>query len=336
VATADASAVRHVPLPDGGRLTVRPVASSDADGVAALYGSLSHDDRYLRFFSDYSPPRSFYERLVSVVDRSGYGLVAVEGDTIVGEAGYELLANGDGELGMTVAADARGWLGPYLLDALVEAAAIRGVPNLEAQVLVVNRRMLALLRSRGYATVTSGDWCSLRLVVGTAGHTPVWPAGADATGRPRVLVEAPGGRWHAGAEAESAGLQVMACSGPRGPRPRCPVLEGRSCPLAAGADVIVMSHAPDDPRWHAVAGAHADLHPGVPVCIEPRPGPQARTPSAREVPDRTAGALVVDRADDPRVVVGLVERLAAGHGARGTDRPRPPGGTSHPTEAPGH
>jgi hypothetical protein len=316
VATSDATVARHVPLPGGGRLTVRPIARSDVDGIVALYDGLSHDDRYLRFFSDYSPPRSFYDRLVSVVDRGGYGLVAVEGDAIVGEAGYELLSNGDGELGMTIAADARGWLGPYLLDALVDAAAARGVPNLEAQVLVVNRRMLALLRSRGYATVTSGDWCSLRLVVGTGGHTPVWPAGTEGTDRPRVLVEVPGGRWHAGAAAESAGLQVMACSGPRGPRPRCPALEGRPCPLAANADVVVMSNAPDDERWHAVAGAHADLHPGVPVCIEPRPASHEGTAPARDVPDNTAGAVVVEREDDPRLVVALVERLAAEHRAR--------------------
>jgi hypothetical protein len=98
---------------------------------------------------------------VSVGSRTGgYGVVATVGaDTagadagrIVGEANYVPLANGDGELGMVVAADQRGWLGPYMLDALVDAAA-HGVPNLEAAVLVTNRSMLTLVRSRGYATL---------------------------------------------------------------------------------------------------------------------------------------------------------------------------------------
>jgi hypothetical protein len=80
-------------------------------------------------------------------------------------------------------------------------------------VLVTNRRMLGLLRARGDATVSSNDWTTLRLVVGTAGHVPTWPAdpgGTDQPDRPRVLVETPGGRWHAGAEAQAAGLQVIA------------------------------------------------------------------------------------------------------------------------------
>jgi len=330
---------REVPLPDGALLTVRAVTPSDADGLVALYDGLSDDDRHLRFFSGFRPPRSFFERLATVVDRGRYGLVAtVDGDGraesgprtrvspgIVGEASYELLPNGDGALGMAVATGQRGWLGPYLLDALAEAAASRGVPNLEAEVLVTNSRMLGLLRSRGYATVGSNDWSTLRLVVGTAGHTPVWP-GASATGgpvdRPRVLVEVPGGRWHAGAEAEEAGLQVVACSGPGGTRrPRCPVLAGRPCPLAAEADAIVVSNVPDDERWHAIVDGHADLHPGVPVCVEPRAGPPGRP---RFAPKAGSDAVVIDD-EDGQVVVVLVDRLAAEH-----RRTRPGGRRARP------
>jgi hypothetical protein len=300
---------------------LRPVAQPDVDGLVALYDGLSDDDRYRRFFGSYRPPRTFFERLASVVDRGGYGLVATvctprederasTQQTIVGEASYELLPNGDGELGMAVAAGERGWLGPYLLDALVEAAAARHVPNIEADVLVTNSRMLALLRARGYATVGS-DWTSLRLVVGTAGPTPVWPGGP--VDRPRVLVEVPGSRWHAGAEAEAAGLEVMACSGPGGTRrARCPVLAGRACPLAADADAIVVSNVPDDERWHAIVDAHRSLHPGVPVCVEPRRGPAGR-PRFTPMGD---GAAVVVGDEDPRAVVALVDRLAAQHRRR--------------------
>jgi hypothetical protein len=330
---ADEAGLRRVPLPDGAELIVRAVRPSDVHGLVALYRGLSEDDRHRRFFSAFCPPRPFFERLACVADRGGYGLVAVVGRDggdgasptapapLVGEASYELLPNGDGELGMVVAAGQRGWLGPYLLDALAEAAAARGVPNLEADVLVTNSRMLTLLRSRGYATVGSDDWCSLRLVVGTSGPTPTWPGEAaadDRTGRPRVLVEVPGGRWHAGEEARAAGLEVMACSGPGGVRrPRCPVLEGRPCPLAA-ADAIVVSNVPDDERWQAVVGAHAELHPGVPVCVEPRPGPPGRS---GVVPTAGDGAVVFGPEEAPRGVVALVDRLASAHRrARDDDR----------------
>ena len=341
---------RQVRLPDGALLTVRAVASSDADGLLALYDGLSDEDRHRRFFSGFRPPRSFVERLTSVADRGGYGVVATVdggGDAadgggagdgapgtpaarLVGEASYDLLPNGDGELGITVAADQRGWLGPFLLDALCEAAAARGVPDLEADVLVTNRRMLALLRSRGEASLRSDDWTTARLVVGTAGHTPVWPGGAG-TGpddRPRVLVEVPGGRWHAQGDAEAVGLEVVACSGPGGTGRRCPVLAGRPCPLAEAADVIVASNIPDDERWRRVVDAHADLHPGVPVCVERRTAP----PDGPSVTPAGASAEVtVAAGDDPRELVALVDRLAAHHRRRPTaGPPDPPGGDLRP------
>ena len=312
---------RQVPLPGGGLLTVRRVTPADVDGLAALYDGLSREDRYRRFFSSYYPPRAFFERMTTVGERGGYGVVATVGtDTadadagrIVGEANYVPLDNGDGELGMVVAADQRGWLGPFMLDALVEAAAARGVPNLEAAVLVTNRSMLTLVRARGYATLGSSDWVSVRLIIGTAGHTPVWPPDRDPAGsghRPRVLVEAPTGRWHAQPEAEAAGLQVMVCSGPGGRRSRCPVLAGQPCPLAAAADAIVVSSAPADERWGALLGAHADLHPGVPVCVEPRAGHRAGGPPL--VAPRGGAAMAID-VDEPRLVVDLVDRLASPH-----------------------
>jgi hypothetical protein len=311
---------RRAPLPGGGALVVRRVTAHDVDGLAALYAGLSDADRYRRFFSYFTPERPFFERAAAVASRGGYGLVVVEvppgagsdaGGRIVGEANYELLPNGDGELAMAVASDHHGWLGPYLLDALVEAAAARGVPNLEADVLVSNRRMLALLRARGYATLPSDDWVTVRLIVGTGGRTPVWPerSGSGGPARPRVLVESRGGRWHAGGEAAAAGLEVITCSGPRGPRSRCPVLAGRPCPLAAGADTVVVSHPPDDDQWDTIIEGHARLHPGVPVCVEPR----APRPGAAAEPTTVPGGAEVIDDDDPRYVVSVVGRNAAAH-----------------------
>ena len=244
---------RHYTLADGGTLVVRAVRPDDADGLAELYRGLDVDDLHNRFFSVYRPDRAFVECIATVQEHGGYGLVAVAegtddadpGGRLVAEAGWFPLPNGDGELAIAVAKEWRGWLGPVLLDALIEAAAAHGVPNLEADILVTNTPMQRLARSRGVATLPSDDWVSTRLLIGAAGRTPTWPGPHQ---RPRVLVETPGGRWHAAPGAAKAGLEVLACSGPRGARVRCPVLSGEPCPLVAAADAVVVSWPPDDER----------------------------------------------------------------------------------------
>jgi hypothetical protein len=131
----------RIKLPEARTLWIRPMTPADADGLIALYDDLDEQDVYRRFFSGRAPPKSFVEKMTHVAERGGFGLIAdikEAGGTsrIVGEATYDLLANGNAELGITVAEKARGWLGPYLLDALVAAAGARGIPNLEADVLV--------------------------------------------------------------------------------------------------------------------------------------------------------------------------------------------------------
>lgn len=276
--------LREATLRDGRRVVLRPASASDADALELLYARLSSDDLHRRFFTGGHPSRSFVERWAAIADEGGYALVAVTGEpvgTIVGEAGWSLLANGNGEFGITVDPAWRGWLGPWLLDALVEQAARRGVPNLEADVLVENTPMLALVRSRGYAVVDQEDCAVVRVVIGTSGRTPSWPPRRD---RPRVLAEVAGGRWRAAAEARAAGLDVITCPGPSSsPWARCPVLAGERCPLVEGADVIVFNLPLADERAQAVLASHAGLPGGIPLCVQ--------EPASGEVPD--VGRIVV-------------------------------------------
>lgn len=263
-------------LPGGRHLTVRRETPHDAAGLVAMYDRMGADDLYCRFFTAHRPPDAFIERMTHVHDRGGVGLVAVMDRgrgrrRLVGEASYELLTDGDGELGIAVDRDARGWLGPYLLELLIRMAADRGVPALEADVLMSNRRMLALLRARGYVVLDHFDSpATLRVSVATAGPAPAWPGPHD---RPRLLVEIPGGQWHLAAAMEKRGFQVVACPGPDRGGPVCRPLYGRPCPLAAGADVIL--EAQTGTLAKVLAGAHPRLHPGVPTCAVPRPGEQA-------------------------------------------------------------
>lgn len=294
------SSSRAVPLPEGRTLIVRDVEPADVEGLRALYAGLDQHATYQRFFSAFRPGPDFFEEMATITERGGFGLVAAVTDEagaeeLVGEAGYTLLPDGDGELAITVAEPWRGWLGPFLLDALLAAAAARRVPNLQADVLVTNGPMLALVRSRGYATMDHPDGTVVRVAIGTSGPTPSWP---DPHERPRVLVEAPGGRWHAEEAARAAGLQVLVCPGPGAAGSRCPALRGQTCPLAAGADAIVVSHARHDDGWLALPDAHAHLHRGVPVCVELGPSDEA-----------VGDELVVPGGDEPEVVA-FVQRLA--------------------------
>lgn len=262
---------RTAAIAGGGQVCIRPVEPEDVDALLDLYARLEGDARYRRFFSMYRPDRAFVERMTTVRERGGEALVGLGRHEagapalLVAEASFELLPNGDGELGMTVDRRWRGWLGPYLLDALLEAAAARGIPNLEADILLTNGPMLSLARCRGYATIPNGERSVVRCVIPTRGAAASWPGAHD---RLRVLVEGAGGHWHAEEAAATAGLEVLGCPGPESRGRPCPALRGERCPLATGADVIVVSHPPDTPRWRAVRDAHEALHPGVPVFVE--------------------------------------------------------------------
>lgn len=289
---------RRAELPGSRVLVVREVRESDAPDLVALYAALGDDDLYRRFFSAHPPPKRFVEQMTKVGQRRGLGLVALiqrpgDADRLVGEAFYEMLPDGNGELGITVAADARGWVGPYLLDALLEGAAARGVPNVEADVLVTNQRMLTMLRHRGLAILGHDEQPAIvRVVVATAGRVPSWPASHR---RPRLLLEVPSGRWRAEQAARSAGFEVVTCPGPLG-RTECPALRGQPCPLAAGADVIV--DAVGDEPGRQLLDSHRRRYPSVPVCIE--------FPADA---DDDSGALRVPR-DGDVAVVEFLQRLA--------------------------
>jgi acetate---CoA ligase (ADP-forming) len=163
-----------VRLPGGRTLTVRTVTKADVEGLDALFGGLSEEDRYYRFFSMSRPPRRFVEQLARAADEGGYRLVAVVSgprDELVAEAGYCLLPDGNGEFALTVADGWRGWLGPFLLDAVAATAAARDVPNLQADILQSNVRMLALVARRGYA-VLHREGSELRVAIDAAQPRP--------------------------------------------------------------------------------------------------------------------------------------------------------------------
>lgn len=252
-------------LPGGSSLTVRRVRLDDVDALVTLYAGLGDSDRRRRFFTQFRATQAWVVDWIRRCRESGDSLVAEVADTgeIVGEAAYLLQPNGNGDFALTVDAAWRGWLGPYLLDVLVELAAASGVPNLEADILTDNRSMQAIVRRRGAAIGPQSDHSVVHVVIGTHRRMAEWSA--QPGHGPRVLVEVPGGRWGHSPELASGGYEVLGCPGPGRRHEPCPALSGQPCPLAATADAIVVALPPggaDD-----LVGAHRRLHPGVPVVV---------------------------------------------------------------------
>lgn len=157
----------------------------------------------------------------------------------------------------------RGWLGPYLLDILVQQAAAAGIQNLQAEVLVENRPMLRLLLHRGAVTREQSGG-ETRLSIATSGHVPTWPPNDR---RRRLLVEVPGNRWSGARFIDGTELQLAVCSGPSHRPGGCPELCDSTCPLVDGADAIAVLLDADDPVTSDLLMRHRERHPAVPVFV---------------------------------------------------------------------
>ena len=292
-----------ITLPGGTRLHIRAVAGTDTAALHALFAGLDATDLYRRFFQARVPPEHVVADMASPHEHGGVGLVAelVDGGApprLVAEAAFVPLPDGDGELGITVARDARGWLGPYLLGRLAAEAASRGIANLEADVLCENRPMLALAQGRGYAAMGHADSPAIvRVVMSTTGRVPSWPGHHD---RLRLLAEVPGARWHAEGAARSAGFDVRVCPGPGGRRARCPALRGSPCPLAEGADVVVDALGTESELGRRLLHAHERLHT-TPVHVEH---------AAASPPRRGRRAVPVTEEGELRLLQTLASRSA--------------------------
>lgn len=273
----DDVALDEIELADGRRMTIRTTTVEDGELIRALYEELTVDDRHRRFFGAFRPRSEWCRRWASIGERGGFGVIATvldpDGSEVAaGEAGYALREDGDGDLAVTVATTWRGWLGPYLLDVLISHAAEVGIANLQADVLLENGPMLSMLRRRDPVAM-GHDEGVVRLSIGTTGTTPTWPPKDD---RPRVLIEIAGRRWSGEGQADQEGLATAICSGPGGRvRHGCPVLEGGRCPLADGADAILMLLDPDDERSQRLVESHRRYAPGRPVLVRAAPGSSA-------------------------------------------------------------
>lgn len=134
----------------GGReLTVREINLNDVERLQRMFGRLSADTVYRRFFSPINQPRRSALIWLAAVDHdSRDALVALDGDEIVAVARYDgRPGTSTAEVAVTVE-DA--WqhqgIGKRLTKRLARRAADHGIESFVATVLADNRPALGLLR----------------------------------------------------------------------------------------------------------------------------------------------------------------------------------------------
>jgi len=144
-------------LPDGRRVTVRPVLPQDAELEQAMVRALSPASRYQRFFAPIRElPQGWLERLTQIDYHRQQAFIV---ETFVGdqalavaEARYVVDATGEAcEFAVVVADDWRQLgLARRLLQHLMDSAAEAGLRRMVGDVLATNHAMLSLARSLGF------------------------------------------------------------------------------------------------------------------------------------------------------------------------------------------
>jgi RimJ/RimL family protein N-acetyltransferase len=147
--------VRTIALKDGFSARIRPIRPDDEPRLVDLYERLSRHTAYQRFFTVLRRlPPDWYHFFANVDYVRRLALVAeretVAGVQLIGVGRYEPAEDPDTAEVAFVVED--GWqgrgLGGILLDAVLGAAAARGIHRFSAYVQADNHRMLRLLSTR--------------------------------------------------------------------------------------------------------------------------------------------------------------------------------------------
>ncbi|MBA2390894.1 MAG: GNAT family N-acetyltransferase [Geodermatophilaceae bacterium] len=145
---------------DGGTAHLRPILTSDAEGLAGLHARSSERTRYLRFFGPYPRiPERELRRFVTVDYQDRVALVIVLGREIIAVGRYDRIeAEDEAEVAFLVedAHQGRG-LGTILLEHLAAAARERGIRRFSAEVLAENGGMVRIFLHAGYTAERSYD-----------------------------------------------------------------------------------------------------------------------------------------------------------------------------------
>ena len=132
---------------------VRAMQPDDVDEALEMFAEVAAEGRWLGTEAGFDRDARRKRWIASLAEERGRTLVVQRADSgrLVGHGRIDVAPYGVAELGMALAADARGQgLGALLLDALVEAARDLGAHKVELQVWPHNEPAIRLYQSRGF------------------------------------------------------------------------------------------------------------------------------------------------------------------------------------------
>jgi GNAT superfamily N-acetyltransferase len=140
-------------LADGRTARIRAVRPDDDGRVLGLYGRLSPDSMYLRFFSPLPPERARQVEHLTQVDHEAHVVIVAEvGDELMAMARYDRLGSDRAAEVAFVVDDAEQGhgLGTLLLEHLAAIGRSHGIERFVATTLAQNWKMLAVFQDAGY------------------------------------------------------------------------------------------------------------------------------------------------------------------------------------------
>ena len=167
--------VRDVILGDGSTLRLQAPGPQDYEDIKAFYDRLSPESLYMRFhgMSRTDVPA---RQLVEAGGVERLALICRHGERVVAVASYDrLLEPGVAEVAVAVADDfRRRWIATRLLEQLAAIAAERGIRRFDAEVLAVNRAMLAVFKEAGFAVRRESVGREVTVVLDITPAESVW------------------------------------------------------------------------------------------------------------------------------------------------------------------
>lgn len=141
-----------VVLSDGGTARIRPSRPDDEPALLALYGRLSDESIYLRFFSPVPRPTAVQLERITSIDYVDHMVLVVElRDEILAVARYDRIEADAAEVAFAVADDQqRRGLATMLLEHLAGIARANGISTFWADTLPGNSKMLNVFSDAGW------------------------------------------------------------------------------------------------------------------------------------------------------------------------------------------
>ena len=160
---------RHLALPDGNTIFVRPIRPEDEALYPAFLTAVTADDLRLRFFAPVKEfSHGFIARFTQIDYARAMAFIAIEEATGQMLGVVRMHADSDyrtAEYAILVRSDLKGHgLGWLLMELMIEYARAEGLQSIRGQVLQENRTMLQMCRQLGFAISPDPEESSIVIV----------------------------------------------------------------------------------------------------------------------------------------------------------------------------